>query len=103
MNHYCTLVIYLLTYLSYLFSLDPDILNTIAWTQMLDATFKANAKRYPGVYWQTFGSQDGVLRVYPASQWQTVDNLPDLFDVRRRPWYITGTSSPKDVIILLDT
>jgi hypothetical protein len=85
------------------FFTDPKILNTIAWTGGLDATFKANAERYPGVYWQTFGSQDGVLRVYPASKWQTVDDLPDLFDVRRRPWYIHGTSSPKDVIILLDT
>ena len=82
---------------------DPNILNTIAWTQALDETFKANAARFPGIYWQSFGSQEGVLRMYPASQWLTVDNLPDLYDVRRRPWYIHGTSSPKDVIILLDT
>ena len=82
---------------------DPHILNSIAWTQALDDSFKANAARYPGIYWQTFGSQSGVLRVYPASPWRTVDNLPDLFDVRRRPWYIHGTSSPKDMLILLDT
>lgn len=82
---------------------DPNILNTIAWTQALDLTFKANARRFPGIYWQSFGSQEGVMRVYPATPWQTVDDLPDLFDVRRRPWYIHGTSSPKDVVILLDT
>lgn len=82
---------------------DPEILNTIHWTQALDATFKENAKRFPDVYWQSFGSQEGVLRVYPASQWRTVDDLPDLYDVRRRPWYIHGTSSPKDVVVLLDT
>ena len=58
--------VFALTYLT-----DPNILNTINWSQALDATFKANAKRYPDIYWQTFGSQDGVLRVYPASQWQT--------------------------------
>ena len=62
-----------------------------------------HAKRFPDVYWQSFGSQEGVLRVYPASQWRTVDDLPDLYDVRRRPWYIHGTSSPKDVVVLLDT
>ena len=85
------------------FLTDPDILNSIAWTQALDETFKANMRRYPGIYWQSFGSQEGILRMYPASQWQTVDDLPDLFDVRRRPWYIQGTSSPKDMVILLDT
>merc|ERR1712223_1639134 len=81
----------------------PNILNSIAWTKNLDETFKANSEKYPGIYWQTFGSQEGILRVYPASKWQTVDDMPDLFDVRRRPWYIHGTSSPKDMIILLDT
>ena len=83
--------------------LDPEILNSIAWTQALDETFKNNAAKHPGIYWQSFGTQEGILRVFPASQWQTVDDLPDLFDVRRRPWYIHGTSSPKDMIILLDT
>ena len=27
---------------------DPHILNSIAWTQELDATFKSNADRYKG-------------------------------------------------------
>ena len=54
-------------------------------------------------FYTNFFGGAGILRVYPASKWQTVDDMPDLFDVRRRPWYIHGTSSPKDMIILLDT
>ena len=90
-------------FLFFISLIDPNILNSISWTQALDETFKSNAAKYPGIYWQSFGTQEGVMRVYPASQWQTVDDLPDLFDVRRRPWYIHGTSSPKDMVILLDT
>ncbi|XP_040580279.1 voltage-dependent calcium channel subunit alpha-2/delta-2 isoform X4 [Lepeophtheirus salmonis] len=82
---------------------DPDILNGIEWSGALDDVLKDNYKKYPGVYWQSFGSQTGFLRVYPAARWQSSIEHPDLFDVRRRPWYIHGSVTPKDMIILLDT
>ncbi|XP_071749131.1 voltage-dependent calcium channel subunit alpha-2/delta-2 isoform X14 [Lepeophtheirus salmonis] len=81
----------------------PDILNGIEWSGALDDVLKDNYKKYPGVYWQSFGSQTGFLRVYPAARWQSSIEHPDLFDVRRRPWYIHGSVTPKDMIILLDT
>ena len=81
---------------------DPDILNEINWSKKMEEAFLENRKQYPNIYWQSFGSQKGVLRIFPLARWETVDGLPDLFDVRRRPWYIHGTSSPKDVVILLD-
>ncbi|XP_059090756.1 voltage-dependent calcium channel subunit alpha-2/delta-2-like isoform X2 [Tigriopus californicus] len=82
---------------------DPEILNGIRWTQALDSVFKENQKAFPDIYWQTFGSQDGYMRVFPTTRWRTFGDLPDLYDVRRRPWYIHGSVSPKDVVILLDT
>ncbi len=69
----------------------------------MDAAFKENAERFPDLYWQSFGAQQGFMRVYPAARWHTVGDLPDLFDVRRRPWYIHGSVSPKNMVILLDT
>jgi len=80
----------------------PNMLNEINWSKQLEEVFKDNRKSYPEIYWQSFGSQKGMLRIYPLARWETPDDLPDLFDVRRRPWYIHGTSSPKDVVILLD-
>ncbi len=90
-----------MTYLTFL--ADPEILNGIHWSDDLDTAFLSNRASDPDIYWQGFGSQEGYLRFFPAARWRTVGDLPDLYDVRRRPWYIQGAVSPKNVIILLDT
>ncbi|CAB4059788.1 CACNA2D2 [Lepeophtheirus salmonis] len=56
-----------------------------------------------GIEWSVLDHKTGFLRVYPAARWQSSIEHPDLFDVRRRPWYIHGSVTPKDMIILLDT
>ncbi|KAM7441152.1 Voltage-dependent calcium channel subunit alpha-2/delta-1 [Porites harrisoni] len=77
------------------------IRNTIKWTSGLDPYFKENDREDPTLLWQYFGSSDGVYRIYPGFKWQDSSET-DVFDNRRRGWYIQGSSSPKDVVLLLD-
>ncbi|XP_072928695.1 voltage-dependent calcium channel subunit alpha-2/delta-2a isoform X3 [Hemitrygon akajei] len=77
------------------------ILNELNWTAALEDVFKRNREDDPSLLWQVFGSATGVTRYYPATPWG-LPNKIDLYDVRRRPWYIQGASSPKDMMIIVD-
>ncbi|KAK1796375.1 hypothetical protein P4O66_009427 [Electrophorus voltai] len=79
----------------------PTILNELNWTQALERVFIDNSREDPSLRWQAFGSATGVTRYYPATPWRTPYKI-DLYDVRRRPWYIQGASSPKDMVIIVD-
>ena len=46
--------------------LAPEILNTIKWSEALDEVFRNNSKEDPGLKWQYFGSETGVLRSFPG-------------------------------------
>ncbi|WAR26686.1 CA2D2-like protein [Mya arenaria] len=83
---------------------DPhkEILNGLKWSAALDEVFYENYQNDPEILWQYFGSQSGFMRTLPASRWNTGEEV-DLYDVRRRPWYTQGSSSPKDMLILIDT
>uniref|UniRef100_A0A8C3ITR1 Calcium voltage-gated channel auxiliary subunit alpha2delta 2 n=1 Tax=Chrysemys picta bellii TaxID=8478 RepID=A0A8C3ITR1_CHRPI len=77
------------------------ILNELNWTEALEDVFIENRKEDPSLLWQVFGSATGVTRYYPATPWRAPNKI-DLYDVRRRPWYIQGASSPKDMVIIVD-
>uniref|UniRef100_A0A8C2H508 VWFA domain-containing protein n=1 Tax=Cyprinus carpio TaxID=7962 RepID=A0A8C2H508_CYPCA len=79
----------------------PVILNELNWTQTLERVFIENSRDDTSLLWQAFGSATGVTRYYPAAPWRAPDKI-DLYDVQRRPWYIQGASSPKDMVILVD-
>ncbi|XP_076657366.1 voltage-dependent calcium channel subunit straightjacket isoform X3 [Halictus rubicundus] len=78
-----------------------DVIRAIKWSEELDKTFINNYDQDPSLSWQYFGSATGFMRQYPATDWlmETVD----LFDCRTRSWYIEAATSPKDVVILIDT
>ncbi|XP_053321026.1 voltage-dependent calcium channel subunit alpha-2/delta-1 isoform X3 [Spea bombifrons] len=81
------------------------VLNELNWTAALDEVFKKNHREDETLLWQVFGSATGLARYYPASPWVDKNRTPnkiDLYDVRRRPWYIQGAASPKDMLILVD-
>uniref|UniRef100_A0A8C7I670 Calcium voltage-gated channel auxiliary subunit alpha2delta 1 n=1 Tax=Oncorhynchus kisutch TaxID=8019 RepID=A0A8C7I670_ONCKI len=81
------------------------VLNELNWTEVLEDVFKKNREDDPTLLWQVFGSATGLARYYPASPWMDARKTPskiDLYDVRRRAWYIQGAASPKDMLILVD-
>ncbi|KAI5623838.1 voltage-dependent calcium channel subunit alpha-2/delta-1 [Silurus asotus] len=81
------------------------VLNELNWTEALEEVFKKNREEDPTLLWQVFGSATGLARYYPASPWKDARKTPskiDLYDVRRRPWYVQGAASPKDMLILVD-
>lgn len=78
--------------------------DVLMWTQDLDEVFVRNYKSDPALSWQYFGSETGVLRHYPAKSWEDRDtsSTVDVYDCRKRSWYIETATCSKDIVILLD-
>ncbi|XP_021369899.1 voltage-dependent calcium channel subunit alpha-2/delta-4-like [Mizuhopecten yessoensis] len=81
------------------------IQNGVKWSEALNARMLQNDREIKGLTWQYFCSSDGFFRIFPGIRWPQ-DNKGgniDMFDCRVRNWYIESSSSPKNVIILVDT
>ncbi|XP_076015075.1 voltage-dependent calcium channel subunit alpha-2/delta-4 isoform X2 [Genypterus blacodes] len=81
---------------------DPDIVNGVYMSEVLDDVFIDNFQKDATLTWQYFGSSTGFFRLYPGIQWTPDDNGVVTFDCRNRNWYIQAATSPKDVIIVVD-
>lgn len=71
----------------------------------MNQAFIDNYNQDPELTWQYFCSQTGLYRVWPGHIWEYPEGDSeqlDLFDCRVQNWYIRATSSPRDVIILID-
>ncbi|XP_049638991.1 voltage-dependent calcium channel subunit alpha-2/delta-4 [Suncus etruscus] len=82
---------------------DPEVLNGVYCPEALNPVFVENFQRDPTLTWQYFGSSTGFFRIYPGIKWTPDENGVIAFDCRNRGWYIQAATSPKDIVILVDT
>ena len=68
------------------------------WTSQLDADWIEN-RNHPSLSWQYFGTPLGLHRTYPGFAQETCSS----YDPRVRSWYVSATTGPKDVILVIDT
>ncbi|XP_013140737.1 PREDICTED: voltage-dependent calcium channel subunit alpha-2/delta-3-like [Papilio polytes] len=88
------------------FDCDPKILEHLHWSEGLISTFKENYARDATLDFQYMCNAKGFLRHYPAALWDTMYKLKldveDIYDCRLRPWYVSASGAPRDILILLD-
>ncbi|CAG4943373.1 unnamed protein product [Parnassius apollo] len=89
-----------------LFDCDPRIVEALYWSEGLLSTFKENYAHDATLDFQYMCSAKGFLRHYPAAVWEDMFKLKlsveDIYDCRLRPWYVSASGAPRDVLILLD-
>lgn len=82
------------------------VTNLVCATDGVDATFAKNAAIADGsrVKMQFYGTTDGNLRAFPATSFaRDAGGKCAELDPRLRPWYVAGSTGPKDVVVVLDT
>lgn len=84
---------------------DLDVIETVCYSTSLDIPLRDS---FNGVrstadvnrVFTYFGSWNGVMKIFPGGSY---DRECGEYDPRVRPWYVTASSGPKDVVILMDS
>ncbi|XP_061388460.1 voltage-dependent calcium channel subunit alpha-2/delta-4 [Musca vetustissima] len=84
---------------------DGDVKAALQWSAHLDPLFQNNLERDPALSWQYFGSTTGFLRRFPGTAWppEGSKGSKQIHDFRTHNWFVQAASSPKDIMILLDS
>ncbi|RVE51510.1 hypothetical protein evm_003911 [Chilo suppressalis] len=90
-----------------IFNCAPEVVKHLYWSEALLSTFKENYAQDASMDFQYFCSAKGFLRTYPATSWSSMfklqlEDVGDVYDCRLRPWYVSASGAPRDVLILLD-
>jgi len=86
---------------------DPNVIETVCFSRALDAWFVEKSNQ-DAEYWNVayglevppmyFGAHNGVFRIYPAHRASECG----VYDPTVRPWYISASSGPKNILMILD-
>ena len=85
---------------------DPQLIESVCFTRTLDDWFvrkrEADSDFWDGLGVEPrsmyFGSHNGAFRIFPGRQSEQCG----VYDPRLRPWYVAGSSGPKNVVLVLD-
>ena len=84
------------------FAEDSEIATQECWTRGLEPQFVQNRiedeQSQRSLKWQYIGTPSGFYRIYPGVTQEECFS----YDPRIRPWYVTATSGPKNVILVID-
>uniref|UniRef100_A0AC35U6T6 VWFA domain-containing protein n=1 Tax=Rhabditophanes sp. KR3021 TaxID=114890 RepID=A0AC35U6T6_9BILA len=80
-----------------------DLLNQVQWSD-IDQVYQKNKERMKDLFFQSFCSESGFMRFFPAAPWAFDNDATqlDLFDCRTTEWFLASATMPKNVIIMLD-
>ncbi len=76
---------------------DPYVNEIICGISQIDKLYKKIAETNSIMFWNYFGTYNGVMRSYPANYGCFI------YDPRYRPWYVSAASGSKDLIFLIDS
>ena len=85
---------------------DPAVLEDLCYSRSVD-TYFAEKTKDDRAYWENYeiespsmhiGMESGAFRLYPGRANETCG----AYDPRVRPWYVAGSSGPKNIVLLMD-